>query len=169
MSRIDESNRDQPLGGLLVLLGMAALIAAPIVAPKFGPPILRGRTKRTMADVRAIATAVEAYSVDHGVYPPTGGDPLNDLAVRFGKVEAPAVPVEAIAPMLFPKYIHDLPIVDPWGRPYLVATDRERAYAIGSAASDGEFEQAEKIGESWRSGWGYGADVVFENGQFTRY
>jgi general secretion pathway protein G len=53
---------------LLIVVAIIGIIAA-IAIPNLLNAINRGRQKRTMADMRSIATAVEAYSVDNNFYP----------------------------------------------------------------------------------------------------
>jgi prepilin-type N-terminal cleavage/methylation domain-containing protein len=53
---------------LLITLVVIGVIAA-IAIPNLASAIDRGKQKRTMADLRTIGTAVEAYSVDNGTYP----------------------------------------------------------------------------------------------------
>ena len=54
-------------GGFVVLM-IVGIIAA-IAVPNFLNAVQRGKQKRTMADIRAIATACEAYGVDNEMYP----------------------------------------------------------------------------------------------------
>ena len=53
---------------LLIVVAIIGIIAA-IAIPNLLNAINRGRQKRTMADMRSIATAIETYSVDYGFYP----------------------------------------------------------------------------------------------------
>lgn len=47
---------------------IAGLIGA-IAVPNLLNAIQRGKRKRTLGDIRRVATAVESYAVDHGSYP----------------------------------------------------------------------------------------------------
>ena len=53
---------------LLIVVAIIGIIAA-IAIPNLLNAINRGRQKRTMADMRSIATAVESYAVDLNFYP----------------------------------------------------------------------------------------------------
>ena len=53
---------------LLIVVAIIGIIAA-IAIPNLLNAINRGRQKRTMADMRSIATAVESYEVDFNFYP----------------------------------------------------------------------------------------------------
>jgi hypothetical protein len=63
---------------------------------------------RTMADMRSIATSIQAFAVDNNVYPgPTGG----------------FVVVDWIAPDVSPTFIRKLPSTDGWGAPIYFWSD----------------------------------------------
>lgn len=76
----------------------------------------------TMADVRTVATAVEAYSTDENKYPDAAT--WSDL----GKV-------------LSPTYVKTMPQKDGWGNEYAyVVSDDKQRYRIVSSGADGVFE-----------------------------
>ncbi len=56
---------------LLIVIAIIGILAA-IAIPNLLNAVQRGKQKRTMSDMRALATAVEAYAVDNNTYP--GGD-----------------------------------------------------------------------------------------------
>src|SRR3977135_2974422 len=60
---------------LLIVIAIIGILAA-IAIPNLLNAVQRGKQKRTMSDMRALATAVEAYAVDNNSYPlascPTG-------------------------------------------------------------------------------------------------
>jgi len=60
---------------LLIVIAIIGILAA-IAIPNLLNAVQRGKQKRTMSDMRALATAVEAYAVDNNHYPAascTGG------------------------------------------------------------------------------------------------
>ncbi len=96
---------------LLIVIAIIGILAA-IAIPNLLNAVQRGKQKRSMSDMRALATAVEAYGVDNNVYPNgtacnpglfTTGDSLVNL-VSFSQ--------------LSPTYIASPPRVDGWGRFY---------------------------------------------------
>lgn len=132
--------------------GAATGIVAAIAIPNLLNAIDRGKQKRTMADMRSVAIAIEEYSLDNDVYPgPTEG----------------WVPVVDLSDALTPDYIRQLPSVDGWGHPLRVWSDGEQ-YRIVSAGKGGELDR------DWSGDIGAGgttssftADIVFADGSFV--
>ncbi|HNX51693.1 MAG TPA: type II secretion system protein GspG [Thermoanaerobaculaceae bacterium] len=60
--------------------------------------INRGKQKRTMGDMRSIATAVEAYSVDNNFYPKLGPGAIRPVLLHY----------------IEPTYIKVIPASDGW-------------------------------------------------------
>ncbi|MFN2386310.1 MAG: prepilin-type N-terminal cleavage/methylation domain-containing protein, partial [Thermoanaerobaculia bacterium] len=54
---------------LLIVIAIIGILAA-IAIPNLLNAVQRGKQKRSMSDMRALATAVEAYAVDNNQYPP---------------------------------------------------------------------------------------------------
>ena len=124
------------------------------------PKVKLGVSKRAMADMRSIATAVESFAIDNNVYPDQGGG-LARLDVLQG--------------MLQPLYIKVLPMLDPWGEPFLYWSDGSQ-YILVSSGSDRLFDRSYPLGAGAPDGDGYlGAsqswetDLVFVNGQFVQW
>ena len=57
---------------LLIVIAIIGILAA-IAIPNLLNAVQRGKQKRTMSDMRALATAVEAYAVDNNQYPTASG------------------------------------------------------------------------------------------------
>ena len=137
--------------GLLALVAVIGIVAA-IAIPNLLTAQQRSKQKRTMADIRSLASALEAAAVDTNSYPEAAS--LDGLS---------------------PKYIGTVPRLDGWGNPFRydcwsstgAACD---SYAIGSAGKDGIFTR-----DSLQEYAGAGAttnfddDIVFSNGSFTQY
>lgn len=134
---------------LLIVVAIIGIIAA-IAIPNLLNAINRGRQRRTMADIRSIGTALEAYSIDFNSYP---------------KVAIASASVSGLQPYLEPTYIKRIPLNDGWNQAIL---------AITSAAGDSYtlFSQA-KGGQTgtWTQGpkTDFADDIVFSNGQFFQW
>ena len=110
--------------------------------------VARSKEKRTMDDMRDVATASEAYATDTNKYPEVQG-------------------YEGLRQVLSPTYIRSVPPTDAWGRPfaYLVSADKQH-YRFASAGPDGKFDPASlQIGKKPVQS----DDIIFEDGSFVYY
>ena len=122
---------------------MLGIIAA-IAIPNFLNAVDRGKQKRTMADLRSIGTAVEAYAVDRNVYP------VAETIADLGEV-------------LVPQYLERIPAMDGWQRPFQVQSNPEN-YLIYSFGKDGVGESCEEAVTTT-----FNDEICFADGQFVRY
>ncbi len=140
---------------LFMIVAVGGIIAA-IAIPNLLNAIQRGKQKRTMVDMRSIATAVESYAVDHNAYPP-------------------ATSFQGLSRYLEPTYVAKVPEMDGWMHPFRYVawsrrdSSRPEEYIILSAGKDGLFEH-EDAGE-YREGTttNFNNDIVFSNGSFVQY
>jgi hypothetical protein len=108
--------------------------------------------KRTMSDIRSIATAVEAFSTDQNKYP---------QASELKKA-------------LEPTYMKELPVKDGWGNDYFyVASPDGEHYRIASAGSDGVFAwDTRNIGTPETKGTRYSEhledDIIYQDGEMLQ-
>src|ERR1700741_1534197 len=109
-------------------------IIAAIAIPNLMTAIERARQKRTMADMRSLATAWEARGVETGRYNAGG------MVAGITNV----VNIDDLTTQLSPTYIKSMPQTDGWKRPFELYTDQSwgssapaAAYAIISAGADG--------------------------------
>lgn len=141
----------------LVVIAIVGILAA-IAIPNLLTAMERSKQKRTMADVRTVATAVEAYAVDHKQYPN-------------------AIDVSSLSGSLVPTYIRSIPAVDGWGHALHYdawasqaggATD---SYAIGSGGKDGAFthQHLREYLASPHATRNFNDDIVYSNGSFVLY
>ena len=140
--------------GLLVVVAILGIVSA-IAIPNFLTAMQRAKQKRTMADIRSLGAALEAYSSDNNQYPKT----TDGLA---------------------PKYIKSVPAVDGWGHElhytcikYTTTAQSETCtgYAIASAGKDGRFERpldALSAQESQQTS-NFDCDIVYAGGEFVEY
>ncbi len=129
---------------LLIVVAIIGIIAA-IAIPNLLNAIDRGKQKRSMADMRSIGTAVEAYAVDNNVYP----------------VATTATGLQSI---VAPIYIKSMPTIDGWSNTFAVAAATTQ-YTITSNGRDG-LSQGCVTGTITT---GFDQDLCFANGQFIQY
>jgi type II secretion system protein G len=134
---------------LLIVVAIIGIIAA-IAIPNLLNAINRGRQRRSMADIRSIGTALEAYSVDFNAYP---------------KVSLSDDTVDKLQTYLEPTYIKRLPRRDGWNRDIRVNLDNQgTTYTLWSQGKDGSTG-------TWTQGpkTDFADDIVFANGQFYQW
>jgi hypothetical protein len=137
------------MSGTAVSSGFIAALALPNLLAA----IDRGRTRRTVSDLKAIAQACEGFSSDSRSYPgPTNG----------------WVPVDRIATYLEPVYIGRLPRTDGWENPILYWSDGG-SYRVLSMGRDGRIDrdwtrQVDPVASA-----GHDADIVFGDGQLLAW
>lgn len=133
---------------LLIVVAIIGIIAA-IAIPNLLNAINRGRQKRTMADIRSIATAVEAYTVDNNFYPKVTTT-LTDL--RY---------------YLEPTYIRRVPPNDGWNNPVgWIGDTQGNAYTLWSGGRD------KNTIFTWQSGGpttNFNDDIVYAVGSFVQW
>ena len=130
---------------LLLVTAIIGIIAA-IAIPNLLNAINRGRQKRTMADIRSIGTALEAYSVDFNYYPKVAASTVTDLVAY-----------------LQPTFIKVLPVNDGWNQSMVaVLTTDGTSYTIYSKAKG----NAGTIPGAGGPTTDFGNAIVFSQGQF---
>ena len=73
---------------LLIVVAIIAILAA-IAVPNFLEAQARSKVSRTKADMRSVATALEAYMVDNNKYPPDYSDGINTFMGRLKHLTTP--------------------------------------------------------------------------------
>lgn len=109
--------------------------------------INRGRQKRTMADMRQCAVALEMYGQAYGIYPETD-DPaeLRSLLLEFTQ----------------------MPENDGWGQPWRVQVT-SFSYTIVSYGKCGEPDDPSLTSYETGTTTGFQSDIVYANGEFVRW
>ena len=155
-----EHQRGLSLVELLVVLAVIGILATIGIFNYLGA-LQRSKQKRTMADMRTIASAWEARGSEGRMYN-AGGYTFPAAPMSFAQVTA----------LLVPTYSKGLPRVDGWGRPFEFACDQPvggppaSMYGIRSGGSDAAFEGATYTPGTFSE---YDCDIVYSEGTFIRY
>ncbi|HEX9460719.1 MAG TPA: prepilin-type N-terminal cleavage/methylation domain-containing protein [Thermoanaerobaculia bacterium] len=149
---------------LLVVVAIIGIIAA-IAIPNLLTAIQRAKQRRTMVDMRNMASAWESRNTEAGRYNAAGqasGVEGADKLVTFDDFKL----------MLSPTYIRVLPHFDGWGTPYQAYTNqsfgggtRADVYAIISGGKDGVINTDATTGPFTN----FDCDIVYSNGVFLSY
>ncbi len=139
---------------LLIVVAIIGIIAA-IAIPNLLNAINRSRQKRTMADMRTIGTAAEAYAVDWSFYPNTND---TDEAITT-----------TWSGLISPIYVKKTPQEDGWRLEFQVRSE-SRFYSVGSGGRDKLFENQLNSGTYNRAPTNdMDCDIVYSNGTFMSY
>ncbi|MEO8381707.1 MAG: prepilin-type N-terminal cleavage/methylation domain-containing protein [Acidobacteriota bacterium] len=138
---------------LLVVVAIIGVLAA-IAIVNYLNALNRARQKRTMSDIRTIASAWEARAAEAQSYSAAG----------FSYPTA-VIPYPRLQLTLTPGFIKSLPQVDGWGYPLEFAAEG-KMYAIRSPGRDGLFEGTSYTTDDTLSP---DCDIVFSNGTFVRF
>jgi len=150
---------------LLVVVAIIGVIAA-IAIPNLLVAIQRAKQRRTMVDIRNMATAWEARNSDAGRYNAAG----QANGVEGADQRITAANLEMI---LTPTYIRTVQEFDAWGTPFQAyadqpfgsATKKASIYAIISGGKDGIIEADPTTGPFTN----FDCDIVYSNGVFLSY
>jgi type II secretion system protein G len=147
---------------LLIVVMIIGIIAA-IAVPNLMTAIERSRQKRTMADMRSIATAWEARNVEMGRFNAAGSEVAGISNL---------VNVDDLYTALAPTYIKIMPRTDGWNHQLELYTDQPwantapaAAYAIISPGRDGRFSTNATTGATTN----FDCDIIYSNGSFLQY
>ncbi len=142
---------------LLIVIAIIGILAA-IAVPNLLNAVQRSKQKRTMGDIRALATAVEAYHVDNSMFPTAacaGGEFTTAGSVLDG----------ASFSLLTPTYIASPPLRDGWGNFLLYNVDNGLSrYNIISYGRGGVADAA-VCGTTTD----FNNDIIYSNGTFIQW
>ena len=142
---------------LLIVIAIIGILAA-IAIPNLLNAVQRGKQKRTMSDMRALATAVEAYAVDNNNYPAATCN-----AGLFTTTGAQLT--TASFTNLTPTYIAQPPMTDGWSNFFIdgmsPTTDKYmiRSYGRDNAASTIVCGTTTNFND----------DIIYANGTFIQW
>jgi type II secretory pathway pseudopilin PulG len=135
-------------------------IIAAIAMGNYFNAINRAKQKRTMADMRAVASAWESRAVDVRQYNAAGAFSLPASTVIY----------DDLSKMLMPTYVRSMASTDGWGHQLDFRLDQAvgssvaaAAYTIRSSGRDGLFEGTSYVNAPTTN---FDCDIVYSNGQF---
>lgn len=145
---------------LLIVVAIIGILAA-IAIPNLLTAMQRSKQKRTMADMRSLATAWEARATDMNKY----------NAAAAMALPAVAVTAQNLIDNLTPTYIKVLPANDGWGTPYTYAADvawgsatAAQTYLIRSYGKDGIADGS--VGGATTQ---FDCDIMYSSGSFIQF
>ena len=143
---------------LLIVIAIIGILAA-IAIPNLLNAVQRGKQKRTMSDMRALATAVEAYAVDNNTYPAATCNAGLFTNGTYNQLSLTSFT------NLTPTYIAQPPLTDGWGHFMLYALDAaSNNYSIKSYGRDNA-SSALNCGTTTN----FNDDIVYADGTFIQW
>jgi type II secretion system protein G len=149
-------NRAFTLVELLIVVAIIAILAA-IAVPNFLEAQVRSKVSRTKADLRTLATALEAYAVDEKKYPPS------TLVPRFLRLLPLTTPIGYLSSVPMDPFAgSEFGPPGPW-RSFgnynygAMPIDQESRWAL---ASNGPDQQPDSLGIELYPGW---SPTLFDN------
>ena len=146
---------------LLIVVAIIGILAA-IAIPNLLTAMQRSRQKRSMADMRTAAQAIEARATDVNDYL----IPAEDVVIEWPD---PTRNVSELGPYCTPTYVKRIPVYDGWGVPFLFDSTID-SYAFKSFGADktnnteGLVSSTEPITTS-----NFDCDIIFSEGSFVMY
>lgn len=145
---------------LLIVVAIIGILAA-IAVPNLIVAIQRAKQKRTMTNIRNLATAWEARASDMSKY--------NAAGIAGASTLIDPADVEL---MLQPTYIKSVQVEDGWQKPMRFFMDEPagnstaaKVYVIQSAGRDAVFDDDPTMGQVTN----FDCDIVYSNGTFLAY
>ena len=147
---------------LLIVVAIIGIIVA-IAIPNLLNAIQRAKQRKSMGDMRSIATAIEAYSVDFNRYPPSAA-----FTMPSGITAAGVTLGTNMANYVAPTYIKVVPLSDGWNSWFLYNVDSVGGsdYRLDSWAKDGVVGANSP---TYGPTTDFNSDIIYVNGQFIQY
>jgi len=144
---------------LLIVVAIIGILAA-IAIPNLLTAMQRSKQKRTMADMRTIATAWEARATD-----------INRYNAAGVTVPTASVTIANLTSFLAPTYVKTFPQKDGWGTNWGLAADQAWAagapaqvYVIISYGKDSSAQSSYAGGATTN----FDCDIIYSNGTFIQ-
>jgi type II secretion system protein G len=145
---------------LLIVVAIIGILAA-IAIPNLLNAMQRARQKRSMADMRTIATAWEARATDLNVYTAAGA----------GEITWPTTnkTILDVSSLLAPTYIRKMPLYDGWSTLFAVGFT-ESNYAIKSYGADKKEDSSSFTSTAQAvTTNAFDCDIILTLGNFAQY
>lgn len=144
---------------LLIVIAIIGILAA-IAIPNLLNAVQRGKQKRTMSDMRTMATAIEAYAVDNNFYPSTACNSASwtDTQLQFNN---------SSLSVLSPTYIANPVRKDGWDNFFFYGvnpTVNAQAYGLVSGGRNKTVDSITCITTT-----NFNSDIVYSNGGFVQF
>jgi len=141
---------------LLIVVAIIGILAA-IAIPNLLAALNRSRQKRSMADMRTIATAWEARAADVNAYS------------AAGLTWPPATASVTSMTFLAPTYIKKLPVYDGWNAEFRVSSNVSNAYTVKSYGADRVETTTATSAAEQAATHNFDCDIILSNGFFVQY
>ena len=144
---------------LLIVIAIIGILAA-IAIPNLLSAVQRGRQKRSMSDMRTLATAVESYSVDNNIYPNAS------CAANVYSTDTATKLSDTSFTLLIPTYIGKTVLKDGWGHYFAYAVNGvQDQYRIECWGRDGTQDGSIVCGTTQN----FNTDILYSNGTFIQW
>jgi type II secretion system protein G len=143
---------------LLIVVAIIGILAA-IAIPNLLTAMQRSRQKRTMADMRTLASAWEARATDVNQYSAAGltWPDATESASTLGN-------------KLTPTYLKTIIVFDGWSNAILVGTNASgSSYSIRSYGADKAKDSATTSSGSAVTTQNFDCDIIYSDGSFVQY
>ena len=142
---------------LLIVIAIIGILAA-IAIPNLLNAVQRGKQKRTMSDMRTMATAIEAYAVDNNVYP--GGACTSAMWTTAGTTFD-----NSSMSLLSPTYIANPVRKDGWDAYFHYGVDgSNQQYCLLSTGRNKATD-----GITCATTTNFNSDIIYSNGGFIQF
>jgi type II secretion system protein G len=139
---------------LLIVVAIIGILAA-IAIPNLLNALQRARQKRSMMEMRNVATAWESRATDYNIYSAAGVSWPNATQS-----------IAILAPSLEPTYMKSVPRYDGWATEFRIGAT-PNSYSIRSYGADRI--PSEDNTNTPRTTNYYDCDIIFADGQFVQY
>lgn len=144
---------------LLIVIAIIGILAA-IAIPNLLNAVQRGKQKRTMSDMRTMATAIEAYAVDNNVYP-------QGACTNASYTDTDTTLNDSSLSLLSPTYIANPVRKDGWDTFFLYGADTPgQQYVLLSRGRDKTYDTG---GPTCVTTTNFNSDIVYSNGGFVQF